>query len=523
MKPLERNKQIHIGAILSYLQMALSIFIGLIYTPVMIRSLGQSEYGLYNTAASAISMLSILSLGFGSGYLRYFAKYKAKNNTDAIYRLNGLFMSIFSVVGAVSLTIGLYLSFNLRLIFDKGLTSGEYAIARVLMILLTVNLSLSFPMSVFQTIISANERFIFNKIVNMGKTVLTPLLTLPLLFAGLKSIAVVAVTVLIALIVDFINVYYVLVCLKDKFYFKNFEKGLFKSLFIYTSFIMINTVVKQVNWNIDKVLLGRYKGAAVVAVYAVASSLHVYFENFSTAVSNVFRTRVHMIVNTTEKDSGIQREKLTDLFVSVGRIQYMILGLVATGLIFFGYRFITEFWAGKGYEESYAVTLLLVLPTTIALIQNVGIDVQRALNRHKFRSIAYLIMSVVNLVLTIYLCQKYGAIGAAIGTAVSVFAVDGIMLNVYYHKRCNLDIIRFWKNIIFVSSGFIIPVIFGIVIIKTVHLKSAIAFILEILAYTAVYLVSLWFCSLNKEEKQWVKNTASRLFKIKKGKDKVHE
>ncbi|MBR3145557.1 MAG: polysaccharide biosynthesis protein [Clostridia bacterium] len=513
MSSIDHKKQIRIGAVLSYVQMAVGIFVGIIYTPVMIRMLGQSEYGLYNTAASTISMLSILSLGFGSGYLRYYAKYKAKGDMDAIYRLNGMFMTIFTVVGIIALILGLFLTFNLRLVFDKGLTNDEYEVARVLMLLLTINLSLSFPMSVFGTIIAANERFIFHKLMHMGKTVLTPILTVPLLLAGHKSIAVVAVTVFIAILVDMANMYYVFFVLKDKFYFKNFEKGLFSSLFVYTSFIMINTIVKQVNWNIDKVLLGRFKGAAVVAIYAVASSLHVYYENFSTSVSSVFRTRVHMIVNTTELDSKEQREKLTSLFIKVGRVQFMVLGLVATGLIFFGYQFITEIWAGKGYEDSYYVTLLLVLPATIALIQNVGVDIQRALNRHKFRSIAYLIMSGVNLLLTIYLCQLYGAIGAAFGTAVSVFAVDGVMLNIYYHKHCNVDIIRFWKSIARTSVGLIPPVILGIVFNNIINSKSIPLFLAEIAVYTAVYAVSIWFLSLENGEKQFIKNKVSKIFR----------
>lgn len=506
MKPLEKKQQIRLGVVLSYLQMALNIIIGLVYTPIMIRRLGQSEYGLYNTAASTISMLSILSLGFGSGYLRYYAKYKAKEDTESIYRLNGLFMSIFLVIGIVALAIGLFLTVRLDLIFDKGLTDNEYGIARVLMLLLTINLSLSFPMNVFNTIISANEQFVFQKIVNMGKTVLTPLVTLPLLFLGMKSIAVVAVIVGFALIVDLLNGYYVLFVLKDKFVFNHFEKGLFKSMFVYTSFIMINTIVKQVNWNIDKVLLGRFQGTAMVAVYAVASSLHTYYENFSTSVSNVFRTRVHMIVNTTEIDSDEQKSQLTSLFTKVGRIQFFILGLVATGLIFFGRRFITQIWAGEEYEDSYVVMLLLILPTTIALIQNVGIDVQRALNRHKFRSIAYLIMSGVNFVLTVYLCQRFGAIGAAVGTAISVFFVDGLLLNIYYHKRCNLNMLAFWRNILKASIGLIIPILFGIIIKLVVPTRSTWAFLLEIAIYSAIYCASIWFFSLNMEEKKWAKN-----------------
>ena len=199
------KNQIKAGALLSYLQMALNIVIGLIYTPLMIRYLGQSEYGLYNTVASTISMLSILSLGFNSSYIRYYAKYKKDGNEDGIAKLNGLFLIIFAIIGVVALLCGTFLSFNLRIVFDKGLTSSEYQIAKVLMLLLTVNLALSFPMSVFSSIISAHEKYIFLKLLGMAKNVLGPLVTMPLLLMGYRSIAMVSVTVAVSVIVGLIK------------------------------------------------------------------------------------------------------------------------------------------------------------------------------------------------------------------------------------------------------------------------------------------------------------------------------
>ena len=157
--------QLKAGSLLSYLQMALSVIVGLLYTPIMIRLLGQNEYGLYNTVASTISMLSILSLGFNSSYIRYFAKYKHNNDKESIYRLNGLFLSIFIIIGVIAFVCGMFLSFNLELVFKQGLTTHEYGIAKILMILLTVNLSLSFPMSVFSSIISAHERYVFFNVI----------------------------------------------------------------------------------------------------------------------------------------------------------------------------------------------------------------------------------------------------------------------------------------------------------------------------------------------------------------------
>lgn len=65
-----------IGVVLSYLTQTVHMVVNLIYTPIMLRLLGQSEYGLYQLVYSAVSYLSLLSFGFGNSYLRYYSIYK---------------------------------------------------------------------------------------------------------------------------------------------------------------------------------------------------------------------------------------------------------------------------------------------------------------------------------------------------------------------------------------------------------------------------------------------------------------
>lgn len=101
-----------LGVILQYSQMALSILISFIYTPVMLRILGQSEYGIYNLSNSIISYLSLLSLGFGASYIRFYSRYKTDNDTKGIRKLNGLFLIVFMIMGAVALVCGLCFSRN---------------------------------------------------------------------------------------------------------------------------------------------------------------------------------------------------------------------------------------------------------------------------------------------------------------------------------------------------------------------------------------------------------------------------
>ena len=179
------------------------------------------------------------------------------------------------------------------------------------------------------------------------------------------------------------------------------------------------------------------------------------------------------------------------------------MNLVLSGIIIFGRAFIS-LWAGKGYEESYIILLLLCVPETVALIQNLGIEIQRALNRHRFRSVAYIIMALINVVITIFLCQSMGAIGAAIGTAISLIVANGIIMNVYYHKRCNINIVEFWKNIIPMFCG-IIPVgVVGYFIFNHVLISNYLQLFINIMIFTITYGISVWYISMNQYEKELI-------------------
>lgn len=509
---LSKSKQLKSGAILSYSQMFLGVIIGLLYTPVMIRLLGDSEYGLYNTVSSTISMLSVLSLGFNSSYIRYYAKYKKDNDDVSIYKLNGLFLIVFFIIGLIALVCGLFLTEHLNLVFNDGLTQEEYSIARVLMLLLTLNLAVSFPMSVFSNIISAHEKFIFLKALGILKTVVSPLVTIPLLLMGYKSIAMVSVTVGIAIFTDILYLIYVIGKLKQKFIFHSFEKGLFKSLFAYTAFIAINLIVDQINSNVDKLLLTRYKGTTVVAIYSAGYTIETYYQMFSTSISGVFTPRIHLIYNNRDIDEQTRNKKLTELFIKVGRIQFCILALIASGFVFFGKSFI-HYWAGPGYTDAYFVALLLMIPITVPLIQNLGIEIQRAANKHQFRSFVYLGMAILNLVLTIFMCQKYGAVGAAVGTAISLLLANGLVMNIYYQKKLKINIILFWKNIARMSIALIIPIVFGIALVLLVDITSVWGLLVAIIAYALVYCASMWFIGLNDYEKGLILKPIKKIFK----------
>jgi len=500
--------QLKAGAVLSYVSMGLGYLVSIIFTPIMIRLLGQNDYGLYNLVSSVVSYLSVLNFGFGSAYIRYYSLYKVYEDKENIAKLNGMFLIIYFILGLVAVLAGILLAINTDLIFGAKLSTSELKKAKVLLIILVINLSISFPNIVFNSFIIANEKFIFQNMMQMIKILGNPFLVLPALLIGYGSVGMVIATTILNAIVEIINAIYCIKKLNMNFMFSNFDIRLMKEMTIFSSYIFINLVIDQINWNVDKFVLGRFHGTVSVAIYGVASLLNNYYIAISTAISNVFIPRVHKMVVSSEDNI-----ELTKLFTKIGRVQLIILALISSGLIFFGKPFI-NLWAGNNYKESYPIALLLILPVTVPLIQNIGIEIQRAKNLHKFRSLVYFFIALANLTVSIPLASKYGGIGAALGTALSLIIGNGFVMNWYYKEKVGLDIKYFWKQILRITPAFIPPLLFGILIINYINQYKLLNFIGFGILYVIIYCLSMFFLGMNTYEKELIIKPIRKLFKI---------
>lgn len=495
------------GVLLSYAGQATKILINLLYTPIMLRLLGQSEYGLYQLVYSVVSYLSLLSLGFGAAYMRFYSRYKVKDDKEGVARLNGMFMVIFCTISVICLLCGVVLIGNINAIFGTGLTDSEYEKAKVLMALMVINLAITFPSTVFNCSITAHEKFFFQKLLILLQSLFNPFLALPLLIMGYGSIAMVSVTTFLTFAVFFANMYYCFKKLHIKFIFRGFQFGLLKEMWVFTFFIFMNQIIDQINWSIDKFLLGRIIGTTAVAVYGIGAQINTMYIQFSTSISNVFVPRVNRIVAESNDNN-----ELTKLFTKVGRIQFIVLALVLSGVVFFGQPFI-KFWAGDGYGDAYIIALCLIVPGTVSLTQNLGIEIQRAKNMHKTRSVVYFCIAIGNIFVSIPIIKIFGAAGAAIGTTISLVLGNILFMNWYYHKRIGLNIISFWKSIATFIPALIAPCIAGTLLMIFVDFKNIFILAGCIVIYAAVYAVSIWFLGMNKEEKQLVLGPLKKISK----------
>lgn len=499
--------QIKAGALLNYTVIVLNTLVGLLYTPYMLRMMGQSEYGLYALVVSVISYLTILDLGFGNAVIRYTAKFRAEGKQTEQYEMFGMFFILYLAIGAIALIAGGALFFNVDAIFGDTMTAVELDKARIMMLLLVFNLAFTFPMSIFGAIITAYERFVFPRVVNIARIVLNTVVMICLLHMGYKAVAMVIVQTIFNILSLVLNYIYCKRQLKIRLLFGRFKWGFLKEVAIYSFWIFLSVIMDRIYWSSGQFVLGAIVGTVAVAIFAVAIQLQHMYMTFATAISGLFLPKVTGMV-TTNNDS----KEISDLFIRTGRIQFIAMGLILSGFIVFGRQFI-ELWAGSNYGNAYYITIMFFACMLPDLIQNLGIVIMQARNQLKFRAILGVSVAVISLCLQIVLSKYFGEVGCAAAIAAMFFLGQGVIMNVYYARKQSLDIITFWSEILKMAIIPMIITIVSIFILKHYNIDSWLKLLTAIGLYCVVYIPLLWIFSMNRYEKDLVSNPIKKLYK----------
>ena len=369
------------------------------------------------------------------------------------------------------------------------------------------NLAITFPFSLFGSIITAYEQFVFQKVIAIVRVILNTATMVVLLNIGYKAVAMVVVSTIFNVLTLGLNFWYCKHCLKIKLKFAKFKLGFLREVSIYSFWIFLNAIMDRIYWSTGQFVLGAYAGTAVVAVFAVAIQLEHMYMSFSTAINGVFLPKVTAMA-VRDSDS----KSISDLFIKTGRIQYCVMILVLTGFFLFGRQFI-HLWAGGGYDDAYIISMLFFVPLTVPLIQNLGITILQARNQMKFRSLLYLVISLVSLGAQIPLCKYYGGIGCACAIAGALVFGQILVMNVYYQVKQKIDIVGFWIEIIKMS---VVPALLTVVtyyVLQQYTLDSVVKLVVGIVLYLLVYLPLFFVLSMNAYERDLILKPIKKFLK----------
>lgn len=498
------GNQRKLGAVLSYLNIIAKNLVTFLYTPFLLRFVGQASYGLFQMTNSVMVSLSLLSMGFSSAYVKFYITYKVEENYRQLRKLNALYLILFGCISVIALIIGTILVLNTGAIFGRSLNASEIKLTKYLMAIMVLDVAITFISSVFDSNITVNEQFIFQQSRQLMQTFLVPMICIPLVFMGVGVLSIEITQISVTTLFLILNVNYCIRKLNMHFDFTNIDFSLLKDLGIFSFFIFLNQIVDLVNNNVPNFILGMFQGAKMVATFAIAVQVKNMFFMLSTSLSNVFIPKVNKLVNMNKGT-----EELTNLMIKVGRIQMTLLFFVLGGFVVVG-KYFVQLWAGKENIDAYYLVILMVLPSIIPLCQNVGIEIQRAMNMHIFRSVVYVIFAVVNIVITIIGSINFGLLGASMGFVVTVLLANGVLMNWYYYKRMHLNIKKYWIQTGKVIVPFLLSTGFLLFVQSIFSVNNIFSFLIFGLIYVFLYLVLYLKFTIDDYEKNLLKNFISR-------------
>lgn len=495
-----------LGFILSYFSIFVSSMVGLLFTPYMISSLGQVEYGLYQLLYATIGYVALLDFGLGSTLTRFILKYKSEGNKEKENIIITMCVKLYTIISIVIFLLVFVISTQLDKLYPESINAENLSYARELFLVMGATTSVSLLSHALSGVEYAYEKYAYVKGLYVLRQILRVVVIIVLLQFDLNARAVVYADFVITIILAVIDVVYCKFVLHTPIFIGKWNNAYLKSLFSFSFFVFLQIIITQINNGIDRIVLGRYSCLEYVALYGVVTQLYALFNSIGGVISTITLPKISQVVFA---DSSV--EETTDCCVKYSRIQLHILAPLIGGFILLG-KYFASLWAPQ-YDATaiYIVALLTIAPQILESVEGTIFNVMKAKNLQATRSLLLLGVAVVHIALSVGLTQVFPLYGTAIGSCISFVVGNNILSNIYYHKKVGVNMFRYFKNLFKgILPAWVISIIFGI-FINLIPVSGWLGFIIRGCLYVAVYGVAILLIGLDKSEKQIINGILKKI------------
>ncbi len=486
-------KQISIGALISYISLFVNIIIGLLYTPWMIDSIGQSQYGLYTLANSLISLF-LIDFGLSSAIGRFVSNYHADGKQEKVNNILGLSFKLYVVIDIVIFSI-LVVSFLLIGKVYVNLTNSELHQLKIVYIIIAVYGLISFPFMPLNGVLTAYGEFVQVKFTDLMYRVFLSVLVV---FALSLNLGLYSIVVLNALVGMFV-IGYKIIIIKRKtpillnIKYKNFE--LTKEIFSFSFWITVAGLAQRLIFTIIPSILGVVADSKEIAIFGVISTIEGYIYSITTAINGMFMPVISKEYTKNKEDLA---SRITPLLESVGKYNFATNALLVVGFILVGKDFVI-LWVGKEYISVYWGVIAVIIPGMFFNPLQIANTAMIINNKVRYQALIALFTGIINVILSLCLSPKHGAIGASM----SILIAYSFRLITYliFHKRImKFNMKRFiTRCYLKMLPCVVIPLILYPQIENLFNTNNWIDLTLKSTIVVILFLISLLFCFDRKE------------------------
>ena len=404
--------------------------VGFLLTPFILHRLGNVAFGLWILMTTFPGYYGLMDLGFRNAIIRYAARFAARDEPEDLARLASTALLTYAGLGLLVLVLTAAITWKLDLIFR--LPPEWSQTAKILSLLFGIGTALGIPLNVFGGMLEGLQQFTWIGTVQVVSVLLRAgLIVLALEFGG-GLIAVGLVTVLVNVMSSAIYipmVFRLLPRLELRWTYAGKSTLHLLGSFGFTAFWI--AIAQKLRFSADVVVIGSLLSVQAITAFSIGSKLVLYVTDIVQTMAQIFTPMF------SHFDAQDNLETLRRLLVRVNQYSTIVICPLAITMLLLG-RTIIRVWIGPGYESSYEILVILMVPTSVYLMQAGSTKILYGMGQHAFLAWLLLAEGLANLLLSIILLRWYGIFGVAWGTAIPLTITSLIVLPLYVTRLLGL-------------------------------------------------------------------------------------
>ncbi len=386
-------------------------------TPFVIHQLGADLYGVWLTITAMTAYLLLIQGGLPAASVRYLSQALGSRETSStpVERVNRVVHScvfLYGLLGLIAAVVGLLLFGWFEVSWDVPAAWAPQA--RLAFLAVIANIALGFVAHLPFAVMESHDEFVVKNWIVLGGLAIRAGLTVALLLMG-TSILYLAIA-LLAMTSFQLGLVMITATRRypgTRFGIRHRDGPMMRSLLTYSAWVLVLAVGGQLAFSTDAIVISWFLAYDDVSVYSVANSIVLYMMEFIAAIAIVVMPKAARL-----RAAGEERA-LHDLFLQWSKGSLSLALLIGSFLLFLGPEFITwwiddEFGAAGGpVLQILVVSFLFFLP-----MRGAAVPVLMGVGNVAVPAMAFIVMGVVNIGVSIALVGPLGILGAALGTAV---------------------------------------------------------------------------------------------------------
>nr|WP_320039541.1 hypothetical protein [uncultured Bacteroides sp.] len=438
------NKRIAKNTVALYCRMFLTIALQLYAVPIVLRTLGVDDYGLYSVIGGFTALFSFVGSSMASGAQRFFAFAIGEGNKDKMVSLFNTTLTIYNVMSLATIfifeVIGIWF-IEYKMQIPEGRTLAAHIVFQFSIISFIIGL-ISVP---YNAVVIAHEKMDIFAYISIGSSLLKLLSVISLQFIGYDHLITYALLMLLVSIIErvFYQVYCHLKFEECKQYKWTFDGELGKNMLTYSGFNMIGAIAMVLRRQGLNILMNLFFGTLLNAAHAIASQISGIVEQF---VSNLYVASRPQI--TKYYASGQIQQMWTLTFRSSVLAYYLVMMVAIAAII--EMPSVLNIWLTEVPQYTVNISRLFLVCLLMETATNQLIGVFQAMNQIKWYQIFSSSVLLLNVPVA-YVILKFNSedplIPYYIQAIFSFFYV--VSLLIVSKKVSGLNIKTFLSNVLF--------------------------------------------------------------------------